>query len=261
MPSKETIPAASLAAMLQRMQAERRQRRRIGMPQNAENAALLMQRIAVERIVESGEGMDWFIAAGLLLAKNRDRGSHPASMIPDKMPLSDKSMRSHLPQARAPALNGLRPPQAKLPVDLILRPAQSGRLPPSRDKPVTLLVRWPLCAIVRRGCCVVCRRLFVGRRMFFRRARASRAARSMFCVIARSSGSSACSFAPRISRNGFDLALSTQDGDAAAATSQLKNSNGDDEQRMPRAAPKRKPKRAVERADAAVDDEVGDPHA
>ena len=37
-----------LAAMLQGVQAERRQRRRFGVPENAEHAALFMQRVAVE---------------------------------------------------------------------------------------------------------------------------------------------------------------------------------------------------------------------
>ncbi len=41
-----------LTAMLQRMQPERRQRRRIRVPQNAEHAAFFMQRIAVEFILE-----------------------------------------------------------------------------------------------------------------------------------------------------------------------------------------------------------------
>ncbi len=42
-----------LAAMLESMQAERRQRRGIGMAENAEHAAFLVQRIAVEFIVEA----------------------------------------------------------------------------------------------------------------------------------------------------------------------------------------------------------------
>ena len=37
-----------LAAMLERMQAEHRQRGRIGVPENAEHAALLVQRVVVE---------------------------------------------------------------------------------------------------------------------------------------------------------------------------------------------------------------------
>ena len=39
-----------LAAMLQRVQAERRQRRRLGMAEDAEHAAFLVQMVVVERI-------------------------------------------------------------------------------------------------------------------------------------------------------------------------------------------------------------------
>ena len=41
-----------LAAMLQGVQPERRQGRRVGMPQNAEHAAFFMQRIAIHVIVD-----------------------------------------------------------------------------------------------------------------------------------------------------------------------------------------------------------------
>ena len=47
-----------LAAMLQRVQAQNRQRTRIGMVENAEHAALLMQRVPIPKmIVLAGHGL------------------------------------------------------------------------------------------------------------------------------------------------------------------------------------------------------------
>jgi hypothetical protein len=43
-----------LAAMLQGMQPERRQCRAVGMPEDAEHTAFLVQRIAIEFVVERG---------------------------------------------------------------------------------------------------------------------------------------------------------------------------------------------------------------
>jgi len=57
-----------LAAMLQGMQAERGQRRGVGMAENAENAAFFMQRIAV----------DLFLESGLRKLGMRKRLNHPA---------------------------------------------------------------------------------------------------------------------------------------------------------------------------------------
>jgi hypothetical protein len=78
-----------LPAMLKRMQAKRRQRCRIGMSQNSENAAFLMQRISVERIVNR-EGMGLVHFCGPLLSQEWIGFS--SSMIPEKMLLSDKFM-------------------------------------------------------------------------------------------------------------------------------------------------------------------------
>ena len=52
------MPGRFLAAMLQRMQAEHGQRAGIGMAENAEHAALFMQRVPVE-IRNRRSGRSW----------------------------------------------------------------------------------------------------------------------------------------------------------------------------------------------------------
>ncbi|GAA3078070.1 hypothetical protein GCM10010520_26480 [Rhizobium viscosum] len=78
-----------LPAMLQGVEAERRQRRSIVMSQNSENAAFFMQRISVERIVNR-EGMGLVHFCGPLLSQEWIGFSR--CMIPEISELSDRFM-------------------------------------------------------------------------------------------------------------------------------------------------------------------------